>query len=71
VKIAAALSTTPNRLLGIEDVPRRLDGKAKHVARILSATESLSSEDVERLLVQIEALARYRSGKPRRKAVTG
>ena len=35
VKIAAALSTTPNRLLGIEDAPRRLDVKAKNISRIL------------------------------------
>jgi transcriptional regulator with XRE-family HTH domain len=66
VKITTALSTTPNRLLGIGDAPGTLDEKATYIA-ILSAAETLPVEDVESVLIQIEALARHRAKKPKRR----
>jgi len=57
IKIARALSTTPNVLLGVDDMPRRPDERGRHLARLLSAAECLSTDEVERLVVQVEALA--------------
>jgi transcriptional regulator with XRE-family HTH domain len=64
VSIAHALATTPNHLLGVEagEIPRSERERSK--ARLFGAVERLSADDLERVLVQVEALSRYR-GKPK------
>jgi transcriptional regulator with XRE-family HTH domain len=65
VNIARALSTTPNHLLGVEapDVPRSERDRCR--ARLPGTIDRLSADDLERLMVQVEALSRHR-GKGRR-----
>ena len=65
VSISRALSTTPNHLLGVEaaEVPRSERDRCR--ARLVGAIDRLSSDDLERILVQVEALGRFR-GKGRR-----
>jgi transcriptional regulator with XRE-family HTH domain len=66
MRIATALSTTPNILLGVEDAPRRPDERGRHLARLLGAAECLSTDEVERLVIQVEALAHSKSKHRRR-----
>ena len=64
LRIAAALSATPNQLLGLED--RQGDVRHTYLARIISAKEVLSLDDLERVAVQVEALAARQTRKRRR-----
>lgn len=59
-KIATALGTTPNHLLGFETHDRSLNSKDRTIERLLGSAGVLSAEDLEVILIQIEALARHR-----------
>jgi len=61
ITIARALATTPNHLLGIEgaDLPRSERERSK--ARLSGAVDQLSADDLDRVLVQVEALSRHRA----------
>jgi transcriptional regulator with XRE-family HTH domain len=58
VKIAQVLATTPNHLLGIEPLPSLRSDRDRLAARLKAAVQSLEPDDVERVVVQIEAVAR-------------
>jgi transcriptional regulator with XRE-family HTH domain len=59
-KIATALSTTPNHLLGFEAHDRPLSGKDRMIERLINSANALPCEDLETILIQIEALTRHR-----------
>lgn len=65
VRIAKALQTTPNVLLGVDgkkvDVPR----KSLLRDRLASAASALREGDLEAVIVQVEALANFRRRPPR------
>jgi hypothetical protein len=63
--VSIALSTTPNHLLGVEtsEVPRPERDCCR--AQVVGAIDRLSGDDLERVMVQVEALSRLR-GKSRR-----
>lgn len=58
LKIAAALGTTPNELLGLNE----LNGKSENllVDRLMLATRYLPPADLESIVVQTEALLSLR-----------
>lgn len=62
VRIAEALQTTPNLLLGVGD-KRKPSAHALLIDRLNSAAQSLSDDDLEIVVVQTEAL----TGRHRRK----
>jgi transcriptional regulator with XRE-family HTH domain len=66
VKIAAALSASPNQLLLREPMTTAKSDRAKMVARLMGVTDALPIDDLERVLVQVEALAKYRRSSRRR-----
>lgn len=66
VKIAAALSTTPNHLLGVEPDTAPKSDRERFTARLLGAVNALTTDDLERVTVQVEALARHRVRRRRR-----
>jgi len=61
VTIARALATTPNHLLGIEaaEIPRSERERCR--ARLFGAVNRLSADDLDRVLVQVEALSRHKA----------
>lgn len=55
LRICSALGVTPNDLLGPAE-PRRLAGKERWIARVLTAAQLLSPEDVKLAARQVEVL---------------
>ncbi len=58
VKIASALKTTPNWLLGIalgDEQPKR----SSLIERLVSAAQAMADRDLEPFVLQAEAVARY------------
>src|SRR5207248_628542 len=60
VRIAEALETTPDVLLGIADSKSKRSRRSGLRDRLMSATNGLRDQDLELAVVQIEALARFR-----------
>jgi transcriptional regulator with XRE-family HTH domain len=60
VRIAKALQTTPNWLLGFTSEKSDQSRRALLKDRLHSATNALRDNDLESLIVQIEALANFR-----------
>ena len=58
IRIAKALGTTPNWLLGVEDIADRDPEKAALVDRFANAANLLPTRDVETCVIQAEALVR-------------
>lgn len=58
VRIAETLGTTPNWLLGVDEMKDADPEKAALVARFTNATRLLPARDVEMLVVQAEAVAK-------------
>ena len=58
VRIADTLGTTPNWLLGVEDMADRNPEKAALVDRFANAANLLPTRDVETCVIQAEALVR-------------
>lgn len=58
VRIAIALQTTPNRLLGFDD-QKTSSARSLLENRLTAAIYELPDEEVERLIIQIEALRAY------------
>ncbi len=58
VQIASALGTTPNWLLGVDEMADSDPQKAALIARFTNAASLLSNRDVEMLVVQAEAVAK-------------
>ena len=61
VKIAKALSTTPDRLLGVSEGAVRVSPRDREMSRLNSAASPLSLEELGGLTAQVEALAKYRT----------
>lgn len=59
VTIAATLGTTPDVLLGVDD-PRPVSARHSLQDRITAALAALSEADLDRIAIQIEALAATR-----------
>lgn len=59
VTIAATLGTTPDVLLGVDD-PRPVSTRHSLQDRITAALAALSEADLDRIAIQIEALATTR-----------
>jgi transcriptional regulator with XRE-family HTH domain len=65
VRIAEALQTTPDALLGVAD-PKPASPRSRLIDRLNSAARALADEDLETVIVQTEALAaRRRPRSPR------
>lgn len=58
VRIAEALGTTPNWLLGVDEMEDTDPEKAALVSRFAHAARLLSARDVEMLVIQAEAVAK-------------
>ncbi|MGI9569453.1 MAG: helix-turn-helix domain-containing protein [Desulfobulbia bacterium] len=58
VKIAEALGTAPNWLLGVEELSDRDPEKAALVQRFAHAAELMPNRDVETCVIQAEAVAK-------------
>lgn len=65
VRIARALQTTPNALLGVDGKKAEASRKAVLQDRLNSAASTLRENDLEAVIVQIEALANLRRRTPR------
>jgi len=59
VRIAEALQTTPDVLLGIGD-PKPASDRSRLLDRLTSAVQSLADADLESIIAQTEAVARLR-----------
>lgn len=64
VRIANALQTTPNVLLGIDE-KRKSSIRSRLVDRLNSAAEGVSDGDLEVVVLQVEALVGRHRRKPR------
>jgi transcriptional regulator with XRE-family HTH domain len=60
VRIAAALETTPDRLLTVDAKKAEPSRRAVLRDRLSSAAKALTEKDLELVVVQTEALARHR-----------
>lgn len=58
-RICAVLGQTPNDLLGFAESPRKLAPADKLKARLLAAGTALGKNELELLVVQAEAVARF------------
>lgn len=58
-RICAVLAQTPNDLLGFADTPRKLGPADKLKARLSAAVTALGKPELELLVVQAEAVARF------------
>lgn len=63
VKIAKALGTTPNQLLGLHDEGFSSPEQAELVDRLLEAVRAMENGDIELTCVQAEALLAFRKFK--------
>lgn len=59
VNIASALETTPDQLLGVQDIPV-LGEQGRLMDRLTSAARVLSKNDLSLVVTQVEALASRR-----------
>ncbi|NBC33927.1 MAG: helix-turn-helix domain-containing protein [Alphaproteobacteria bacterium] len=65
IRLSAVLDTTPNYLIGFEDIPGPEPGRAHWLARLQAAAAVLADEDLELAVKQIEVLiAHRRQGQP-------
>ncbi len=60
IKIAEILGTTPNWLLGVDEMEDSDPNKAALIERFKNASRTLDLRDVETCVIQIEALAAKR-----------
>lgn len=65
LKIASALSSSPDQLLGLSATKSAKSDRDRMTARLMGVTGILPIDDLERVLVQVEALAKHRVA-PRR-----
>lgn len=64
VRIAEALQTTPDVLLGAAD-PKNASPRSRLMDRLKSAAQALADEDLELVIVQTEALASWKRHRSR------
>lgn len=60
VRIAKALQTTPNALLGVDGKKAEATRKSLLQDRLNSVANTLRESDIESVIVQVEALANFR-----------
>ena len=60
VRIAKALQTTPNALLGVDSKKKESSHRALLQERLSTAADALRDSDLELAIAQIEALANFR-----------
>jgi transcriptional regulator with XRE-family HTH domain len=60
VRIAKALQTTPNALLGVDSKKKESPNRALLQERLISAADALRDSDLELAIMQIESLADFR-----------
>ena len=72
LRIADALETTPDNLLGVGGKPGEPSRRALLRDRLTSAAQELNEKDLELMVLQTETLARFRRPRrPRRSAKPG